>query len=71
MLLLHQEVELIEAPEGSAVLLVIVGERLAETDVGKATFVLNSVAHIEKAQRYGGAGSREELTLSNKLKRDA
>jgi hypothetical protein len=58
VLLLHKEVELIKTPEGSAVLLVIIGEWLAETDVGEATFVLYSVTHDGKAQRYGGIMGR-------------
>ncbi len=53
VLLLHEEIQLIEAPEGGAVFLVIVGKGLAQPDVGEAAFVADGVTHCRKGRPVG------------------
>jgi len=45
MLLFHQQVKLIETVHYGAILLLVITERLAETNESKAAFVFNFVAH--------------------------
>ena len=50
VLLLHEEVKFVEAPEGCAILAMIMCKRLSQADVGKTTFVADRITH-RKRQR--------------------
>jgi hypothetical protein len=45
MLLFHKQVKLVKAIHYGAILLLIITERFAKADEGKAAFVFNFVAH--------------------------
>jgi hypothetical protein len=55
MLLLHQQVEFVEAIQGGSEFLLVITERLAQTNEGKAAFVFDFVAHDEIPVATGGA----------------
>ena len=51
MLLFHQEIQLVQAPENSAVLLQVIGERLTQSDECQSAFMFYLVAHGPQSYR--------------------
>ena len=45
VLLLHEEIQLIQSPQGRTVFLLVMGERFAQADKGQAAFVFDGITH--------------------------